>query len=167
MSNSKILLPLLLFSFFSIISNMNITSCGNFQCLYGKCMNSTQSQTEYYCQCDDQYKSIENSNLKCSYKLKSYLLAFLLEALTMSGAGHMYLGKTVLGIVKLSLLIIQIIIIVVLRIYTNDKEEYNLIALRISIFGFIFLVVILFWHFVDILLFSIRKYKDSNGIDLI
>lgn len=139
-------------------------SCGKAICEKGICEFPKRSQ----CTCNIGYKTFPTDSLTmCNYEQKKWNIAFYLELLMMFGIGHIYLGKFGMGIAKFILFAVGICLIVVLRVQSKTKEEYNKTSIRLAIMGCTVLCVMIWWEFFDILMFILKKYKDSNDIELL
>lgn len=133
----------------------------------GQCFNTTT------CVCADDYVNLMNEdkdnnddnnsdNAYCNYKMKKQISAFFLEIIFPIGAGHFYVGKGIIGGFKL-FLALMICVFACFTLANKDKANLKLlfaIILGICTLGFFT------WHILDIILYGINKYKDSNDIPL-
>ena len=117
------------------------------------------------CLCATNYANFfnfkSNKDLYCSYKRKSQIIAFILELTLIGGFGHLYSGRTEVGLIKM--IIVFILPVSILCLSTNDKSENT----YIHILSCIICCTIMIWQTVDIVLFAINSYKDGNGISMI
>ena len=119
----------------------------------------------------------------CNYKQKSQLTALLLSLfLGQFGAGRFYVGDTVLGTIKLLLILMGCCLTCIcslciapclgyegMKISTdiNDHKEGGLFALCCGVIPFVCSSCALsIWWIVDIILFATNSIKDGNGVDL-
>jgi len=143
--------------------NAKLDTCNKQTCipLYGFCSSSTN------CTCLHGYANAPNVNNKnsnkkaCDYNQKKQVTAFLLEFFLNSGYGHFYIGKWWLGLVKL---IIVFIIPTTLCFLMCCLDFFKNTLFYVLSIGFIVLSSV--WWLVDIILFGLNNYKDSNGVPL-
>ena len=143
----------------------DFTRCGLKFCMTdnGDCLSEFTS----YCECIDEYTTYpETKNLNCTYKRKKQIIAFCLELFLFFGAGHFYIGNYFFGFLKLILFTLVLVLIFSLRIYNEDKEEYNRASLMINLFACIFFFLLLCWEIFDCLMFMLNKYIDNNEVSL-
>ena len=134
------------------------------------CSNfSSCNISEKTCDCDLGYTSKkEDGIVKCCYQQKRRLRAFLLETFITFGAGHYYVGKFKLFIIKLViyiLLILTNVIIVLMGWFKKDKFNFNLNFIRsacLLLCGCTFIG----WQIIDAVLFMLGGYNDVNGVEL-
>lgn len=117
------------------------------------------------CICDKGY-TYDDSN-KCLYKQKKALTSLLVEIFTNIGIGHMIIGRTLFGIIKLMLGVIPWLVNIlgvcsVIRV----KPSEGVLGLIVSILLFISSLVFFVWWIVDAFLFGFNVYKDGNGKEL-
>ena len=104
--------------------------------------------------------------LKCSYKQKTQLKAFLLELFLCYGAGHFYIHNYRLAIPKLVVFIFLYCLFIALRIITKAKEENKFANLIICISAGFSFVGMLTWQIIDLVNFGRNKYEDGNKMPL-
>ena len=114
------------------------------------------------CECFPGYITFpEDNQIKCNYKIRSQLIAFLLEIFFCNGFGLFYIRKYVYASIKflgwLSMYILY-------RKYAKDKEKNSLVVIIIS--------SIIFMGMLGLQIFDIyhlfrNEYKDGNNINLI
>ena len=140
---------------------------------YYKKNNSTSKYTQY-CTCIDGYTTRnKDSGLEspqCCYPQSSQTIAFLLEFFLGFGLGHFYIGNSILGFIKLSCYSFfccsccSIACCFCCREVDIQKNNYSQQFMNILL---IFSVSGCFlWQFIDIILFGMNFYKDSNKVDL-
>ncbi len=151
--------------------NAAVTNCSPRNCLpiYAICIGASK------CHCTQGNANVPGKNpinYVCSYQQKKQVVAFLLEFFFGFGAGHFYVGRWWLGLIKLLIVvIIPIILCCALCCYIHKEEghqsENSLPSFLVTILIPILLGIILFiWTMVDAILFGINYYKDINGVPL-
>lgn len=144
----------------------NVEECANsFFCSSHSRCDTNESR----CDCLLGYTSKkEDGIVKCCYKQKQKLKAFLLETFITFGAGHYYVGKFKLFIIKLViyiLLILTNVIIVLMGWLKKEKFNFHLNFIRsacLLLCGCTFIG----WQTIDAVLFLLGGYKDVNGVEL-
>jgi hypothetical protein len=152
-------------------SKISLFNCSESLCnpKYGNCFNGT------ICICHQMYANFnEKESSKdfqiCSYERKIQSVAFILELFVPFGTSYLYLGKTWMGLLKFTLLVL--IPICYLFIICNCfKPGNNARANKVHSFLCSFLTVlytmgILSWMATDLIFIALRFYKDNNGVDM-
>lgn len=154
---------------------------------YGKCvysynnilLSNSKTTNAIECKCIKGYTNLtENDEVKCCYKQKKQLTAFILEMLLSLGIGHFYIGNTFLGYIKLiTISSIELLMIVYsCVIYNGDhlrkigregEDKWSIFHLIGTIFMFFGCFVFLLWQIIDVIMFGLNLYKDENGIELV
>ena len=159
--------------------------CNIFQCdsAHGSCniFNAT-------CLCNPLYDTYPEDGITlCNYLRKDQLTALLLELLITFGAGHYYLGKYPIAVLKTIVWLVGLSLFIALRVYNKDNtsdeddtddtddnededtgvENLSSNTLMISLFGCMFCGIIIVWQLIDIILFAINSYTDVNGIIMV
>jgi hypothetical protein len=141
-------------------------NCGSTYCneQLGICVGEPKS----YCLCKEEYDTFpKDSNQSCTYVRKQQLVAFLLETFCGFGVGHFYTGNLYLAIPKLIVYLLGVSGILVLRIVNMKTEDNNPTTLMLALTSCVVCCFIVIWHVVDAFLYSLARYKDGNGIDLL
>ncbi|TXG79916.1 MAG: NINE protein [Spirochaetes bacterium] len=117
----------------------------------------------YVCICNDRYLGEY-----CEIEQKSRLTAFLLELFLgyFFGAGNLYLGRILSGVVKIALTIIMIVLIFYRPILNKDQSKNPEIEKRRLSFivSMIAINLVLFtWWILDMIYIGAGYYTDSNG----
>jgi hypothetical protein len=128
------------------------------------------------CKCSSEYAEYElNKPLKegekpavasaskafCQYQRKKQLTYFLLEFFLNIGAGHLYAGNVLLGILKLLIVILPCLGYCVFMCVSSNKDNGTVKALS-SLFG----CVASIWWLTDLILIGTRHYDDGNTVPL-
>ncbi len=98
------------------------TTCSNHNCHlpYGKCMDQVT------CECDEWHMDVpylsHSSTNYCTYRQKSQVVSFVLELMFLSGIGHLYASRSVIGFVKL---IFSLIIVIVMHFMNSHVPSEN------------------------------------------
>jgi hypothetical protein len=159
-----------------IIKTKQSTLCNEVNCYSpnGKCIHNK-------CICNYGYKTFElkeNNGKYCTYKQITRWLPLILE-IFLPSVGHFIIGKTYIGIFKLTLVIIPITCMCIgfcmtqpasedaLNQSGNIEREKPLCELITFGLAVISLILLLIMQIIDIILFLIPYYKDGNGIPLI
>ena len=160
---------------FHLGSSQNIKVCNDGTSCnleHGNCIQYDNDKKKEFCKCHEGYDSNSNiSEVKCNYKQKSQIKAFLLELLGF-GAGHFYLNNYKYAILKFMMFVVLTLIykcfnansVVKFQKKNNKNEKYILKAILIII-G-IFYIGVFFWHIIDLVFLGKNKYKDGNNIPL-
>ena len=152
--------------------------------LYNYLIHKNQNNSIEFlkCVCDDGYITLSDKDeVKCCYKQKFQLNAFLYELLSF-GFGHKYIGRKGLFWIKFYIEIILIIIIVIcfcfyyisnkkrnnneLNNQNNINDIFSIKEMIINALSFFSFITIMIWQIIDIILYGINFYKDENGIPL-
>jgi len=132
--------------------------------------NSTYMNVTSDCVCDSGYISTPGDSVRCCYKQKSQLFAFILEFSLGFGFGHFYVGNSTLGTVKLCgcLLIVAIVCFIgILSCYKEGdfdvefKKGNTTSGTTYLLYGAVILFAV--WQIIDCVLFGINFYLDGNG----
>ena len=133
----------------------------------GKCRPYDDDKSLYFCECNSGYETYpEDNDVKCNYKKKSQLKAFLLELFLCYGAGHFYIHNYRLAVPKLIVFAFFYCLFIALRIITKAKEENKLANLIICISAGVTFIGMLTWQIIDLVNFGKNNYKDGNKIPL-
>ena len=169
----KQFLLILFFIFLQIVncddSSENIKLCldGETQCDKGDCVQFSDDPQKYFCECHKGYDTYPSDNsIKCNYKKKSQVKAFLLELLLCYGAGHFYIHNYKRAIPKLIVFAFFYCLFIALRIITKAKEENKKANLIISISAGVSLVGMITWQIIDLVGFGKNQFDDENSIGL-
>ena len=147
----------------------NIKFCpdGETQCDNGDCVQFSDDPNKYFCECHKGYDTYPSDNsIKCNYKKKSQVKAFLLELLLCYGAGHFYIHNYKRAIPKLIVFAFFYCLFIALRIITKAKEENKKANLIISISAGISLIGMITWQIIDLVGFGKNQFDDENSIGL-
>lgn len=124
------------------------------------------------CICNHDYDTLPNDDVYCCYERKSQFIAFLYETFIGFGAGHFYIGRIQLGIIKLTIMIFLLMsnfVIVICLCYKEDKgviEDIDLKYKILNLYNITSIFIWIIWQLIDIIMFSLNKYKDSNEVEL-
>ena len=169
----KQFLLILFFIFLQIVNSNdspeNIKLCpdGETQCDKGDCVQFSDDPQKYFCECHKGYDTYPSDNsIKCNYKKKSQVKAFLLELLLCYGAGHFYIHNYKRAIPKLIVFAFFYCLFIALRIITKAKEENKKANLIISISAGISLIGMITWQIIDLVGFGKNQFDDENSIGL-
>jgi len=140
-----------------------VTDCDDKNCPpdIGTCSGTSK------CNCENKYANAPKLSKKtCSYKRKSQKTAFLLEFFIPFGAGHFYVGKWWLGLIKMictlfAMITIYSFLICCLSCVQNQKSY----AAYMFFYYFVPILASVWW-LVDIILFGIDYFLDNNGVPL-
>ena len=133
----------------------------------GNCTDYSNENEGKFCKCFSGYMDDPKEEyLKCSYKQKTQLKAFLLELFLCYGAGHFYIHNYRLAIPKLVVFIFLYCLFIALRIITKAKEENKFANLIICISAGFSFVGMLTWQIIDLVNFGRNKYEDGNKMPL-
>lgn len=156
----------------------NDSTCTNYSCHppYGKCIDSTT------CQCGDWYMNVpylsySHSHI-CTYRQKSQVVSFILELMFLSGIGHLYASRSVIGLSKL---IFSVIIVIVLHFmsshvssrsnedYLNQANQNSSNTPKNKILQYLPYILMAFFfmvQFIDLILIGKNFYLDGYGIPM-
>lgn len=170
----------------------------NIECsIHGKCFYdvmgyylSNKTQSFQNCICDEGWTNLSiDDSVKCCYHRKSQFSAFFLEIGIGFGLGHLYIGNSVTGLIKLISCVFlccggwifaccmcykkDLELIEEVKAIDEGKDEI-IIKLRSHPLKYkIFNILVIFsaiayviWQIVDAFLFGLNIFKDSNGIEL-
>ena len=120
------------------------------------------------CICQSNYitTNIGNSNgIFCNYRLKSKMIAFILEFLFPFGVGHFYSGNIILGVIKLGLWILLIsmfcsILCCIAVKVINACTIIIFLTILLSVLGLVFMEIF------DLLSYGLGIYKDGKGYEM-
>lgn len=160
---------LLLFILPLIISTQDeVYICGNEKCTQKGSYCSKNIDNNYYCECYKEYATFPlNSEIKCNYKRKKQIKAFLLELFVTYGSAHFYTGNYKYAIPKLIVFVTLYCLYVGLRAVSKTKEENKRVNKIISISAIICFIGMLIWQIIDLVKYGRNEYKDGNGIELL
>lgn len=142
--------------------------------IYKSKQNSTHfNETSFInCICDKGYtEDPNNKEVKCCYKKIDQFTPFILEVLIGFGIGHFYIGNSTIGLIKLvveAFAICSCCLIGFCFCYKTNKhnEEASSKQKLINILFLSGIFIFITWQFVDMILFGINFYKDSNNVEL-
>ena len=122
------------------------------------------------CKCKNNYATIDNSFIKsngisCNYRLKSSLMALLLELFFPFGVGHLYSGKTLLAIIKFLLFLFLLSIFCSLLCCVIGKVV-NACTTIIFVIVILSLIGLVFMEVFDIISYLLGFYRDGNGVNM-
>ncbi len=145
-----------------------IKDCNSKNCLpkYGKCETATK------CKCNYGYANAPKTkhNFACAYKQKKQLIAFLLEMFIM-GAGHIYRGAIITGVIKLLFIVLfpcMLLCLVFLGIIVESDIKSQTCFLITSIaISVAYILVVIVWYFYDIVHLAENTYPDGQGVPLL
>lgn len=126
------------------------------------------TETIKACVCQPEYATYPiNSSSYCDYKRKKQWIVFLLETVVAFGAGHFYAGNYARAVPKLIVWITAWTLFVMMRISSVKREIEDPLALIYALWSFIFCFVIIIWYIADVVMISLNRYHDGNGIEMI
>ena len=138
-------------------------------CVHGQCITNNT-----VCKCDEGYitEDTNNSNMKCTYKQKSQMTAFLLEAFTFIG-GDIYLNN-------IQYVIIKIVVIISITILFSFNIPCGLFGIKLLVnkdcstcsciklgTTFVSVIVLLIWTLSDIMMILNERATDANNVPLL
>jgi hypothetical protein len=127
------------------------------------------NETRDNCICEKGYTSLVGSFKKCTYKMKSYLVALLLEVFISFGFGHLYVGNYTLFLGKFLFFFFSCYLNFCVMIFIGAINESNVSSVTYKYTKrtfFILVPIIVGWYVLDVILFATMQYKDQNGIEL-
>ena len=144
-----------------------VNSCSSANCppQYGTCLSQT------ICKCNKGYtiQPDDKKGATCGYEQKKQLNAFLLEFFVM-GIGHIYTGAIITGVLKLLFIVLfpcLLLCLVFLGILVeSDIKSQTCFLISSVIISIIYVLVVIFWYFYDIINFGKNAYLDGNGVPL-
>jgi len=110
------------------------------------------------------------SSFFCFYTQKKQVVAFLLEFFVGAGVGHLYSGRILFGIFKMSIFIGPLIIgcFMCLGITIFEKmENATCFGMTMIILAIATICTGLVWQLTDIIIFGVNNYLDGNGVPLL
>ena len=121
------------------------------------------------CLCDVGYYTIPGSYVKCTYPQKILTNALLLEAVIGFGFGHLYRGNLIFFVAKFLFYFFGCyfyfcIILCVGALNNSNVDAKTYYYTKRS--SYIIIPIMIGWYFVDIVMFLLGKYTDSNGLPL-
>ena len=103
----------------------------------------------------------------CLYKQSKALTSLLIELFTNIGIGHMIIGRTLFGMIKLMLGVVPWLVnILGICSVIRAKPSEGVLGLIVSILLFASSFTFFVWWIVDGFLFGFNVYKDGNGKEL-
>jgi hypothetical protein len=130
-------------------------------------LNSAQKNS--ICVCNDGYTDDPNNNtVKCCYKMRSKLKAFVLEMFLDFGSFHFYLGNYYMGFIKFSCCISLCCLFcfsLFVYFFRQVKEKNKKVEVS-TIIIFVSFSVFIAWKLVDLIMIGTNFIKDGNGIEL-
>jgi hypothetical protein len=126
---------------------------------------------------DVPYLSYSHSHL-CTYRQKSQVVSFVLELMFLSGIGHLYASRSVIGLVKL---IFSVVIVIVLHFLSShvttggseaeiSEGNINLNTIPknkiLKYLPFILLSFFFMLQIIDLFLIARNYYLDGYGIPM-
>jgi len=147
-----------------ILKTASVTSCNisNCQSKFGTCTSSN------VCKCNDGFINVPwtDKTTSCDYSQKKQITGFMLELFIM-GAGHLYRGSIILGVLKL----ISVVIFPYLLLCFNFagilaeasvKTQTCFLYTTVVLFT-MYLLGALVWYLYDVIIFGMNQYTDGNG----
>lgn len=144
-----------------------LTKCTSNNCA-GECVTSRK------CSCLPGYVTqirdkIAKNDIYCSYKQKSQLIAFLLEAVLPFGVGHFYCERIMFGLSKMAIFFLPLISVISAfggmictdKCLQTGKSTVGFIAMFT-----VFITMSIVWWIADIITFGLNYYSDGNSIPL-
>lgn len=160
----KKLIFLFIFLNFLLFNLLNCRDCGKESCND----QSSICSSENICICINDYTTFPlEDEIKCNYKQKRANTALLLEIIFPFGISHYYRGDFYLGTAKLIFASVTVFLIFYLRFVDSKREEGNPLTLKIALISCLFSFAMFLWIVIDIFMYWLLKYKDSNGADLL
>lgn len=105
----------------------------------------------------------------CTYQQKYQSTTFFLEMFIM-GAGHMYRGSVILGVMKLLFIVLfpfMFLALVFLGIIVeSDIKSQTCFLISSIIISVFYLVTVLVWYLYDLINIGRNLYPDGNGVPL-
>ena len=170
-------------------SELNL-NCSNYDKNEG-CNYRGNCKSDGDCVCDDGYATSDDSQTQCDYKMKSRLIAFLLQLFlgAFSGAGEWYLGNVDYAIGQLLLCIGGFCFIICFMpilfacfsiekketesktvdftVDTTDENECcnNIILIIYTLFATLIPVGITIWWIYDLVMIANGTRTDHNGME--
>lgn len=141
--------------------DLNIT-CSETTCPPGKGLCNINNQ----CVCKSGYITVDDPKDPrfCNYTQRKLIYALLLESFGFIGFGHLYVGRTMVGLIKLFSFYIIICygtqFVISFMKQDTDTETAYYIKVIISLTC---LLVPVIWHLVDLYNFANNKYLDGNN----
>lgn len=147
--------------------SVKLNTCNIKTCMpnFGMCTSTS------ICRCKKGYASVPEltNNISCSYKQKKQLTTFLLEMFIM-GAGHIYRGSIILGVMKLLFIVLfpcMLLCLVFLGILVESDIKsqtcFLISSIAISIF---YILTVIIWYMYDLISIGRNTYTDGNGVPL-
>jgi len=140
-----------------------VTDCDDKNCPpdIGTCSGTSK------CNCENKYANAPKLSKKtCSYKRKSQKTAFLLEFFIPFGAGHFYVGKWLLGVMKLLFTLVAIIIVHTMACCCMTCLQDKTFSVVYMFFFAVTPILTGIWWIADIIMFGTNYYLDSNSVPL-
>lgn len=139
-------------SIYGYCDPMKLDNCNN----KGVCID-LEKNSFYVCMCDDRYLGYN-----CEIKQKSRLTAFLLELFFgfYFGGGDFYLGRILLGVIKIFL---TILIAVFIFYFYGSKGIYKNVFFTLLL---LLHTTLLIWWILDLIYIARGYYNDGNGNQL-
>jgi hypothetical protein len=121
------------------------------------------------CECDVGYMSVPNSYVKCTYSQKFLSTALILEGLLGFGFGHLYRGNLIFFVGKFLFYFFSCCFNFCVFVFVGavsqsnvNKETYDYVKRSTCIL----VPLMIGWYIVDLVMFFIGNYGDSNGFPL-
>ena len=124
------------------------------------------------CTCNKGYDTfIKKNDLKCNYKMYSKFKAGILEFFFGFGIGHFYSLRYNFGKFKCSLYLFFIICCIIsffqIKRIRNEEEANDHPNVSICVISTIcFFIILIFWQFIDCILFWSGFYLDGNQMKM-
>jgi hypothetical protein len=121
------------------------------------------------CVCNKGWESLSSHPIKCCYKQKNQLDAFMLEFFVGFGCGHFYINRNKTAITKLICCVCFCFYCYFMAICvgSNDQDkEASLVQKIMYIVMVVNLVAYVVWWFMDVILFGFNMYLDGNSVQL-
>jgi len=142
--------------------NCNVKTCIR---KFGKC------QSDILCVCAEGYAHVPKvtNGIACSYKQKRQITAFLLELFIM-GAGHIYRGSIILGVLKILFVVLfpcMLLYLVFLGIIVeSDIKSQTCFLIGSIVVTVLYLFGVIIWYLYDVINLGLNKYTDGHGVPL-
>jgi hypothetical protein len=121
------------------------------------------------CICDSGYTTLTGSYKKCTYQMKSYVIALVLETFISFGVGHLYVGNYTLFVGKFLFFFFSYYFNFCVMIFVGSINQSNVTIdtyYRTKRTFCILVPMIIGWYIFDVVMFACMQYKDQNGIEL-
>jgi hypothetical protein len=152
-----------------------IIRCSKINCLNGNCIDKDTCVCQHgystYNFTDGEYKikdkdkiekGVNDKRFYCDYKMKSQIVAFLLEVGFILGIGHIYLGRILHGLLKMNVILLFLFLDIFIKNKIGNKSlKSKNMYYNFSLFCYICIIL---FHLVDIVMMGLNKYNDGYGM---